>query len=85
MELQDRWNQFAASGRVEDYLSYRNAEYNKTLEHNPDQDKAEEKAGIYYGGRAGRSNREIMISVAANKARKGVTHEVRGTVRRRTV
>lgn len=63
MELQDRWNQFAASGRVEDYLSYRNAEYNKTLEHNPDQDKA----GTYYGGRAGRSNRDGISSISGER------------------
>lgn len=67
MELQDQWNQFAASGRVEDYLSYRNAEYNKTLEHNPDQDKAEEKAGTYYDGRAGRSNRDGISSISGER------------------
>lgn len=63
MELQDQWNQFAASGRVEDYLSYRKAEYNRTSEHNPDQDKAEEKAGTYYGSGTGRSNRDGISGI----------------------
>lgn len=67
MGLQDRWNQFAASGRVEDYLSYRQAEYNKTSEHNPNEDKAEEKAGTYYGSRADRGNRDGISCISGER------------------
>lgn len=67
MELQDQWNQFAASGRVEDYLSYRQAECNKTSEHNPSEDKAEEKAGAYYGSRADRGNRDGISCISGER------------------
>ena len=67
MELQNRWDQFMESGRIEDYLSYRRAEYNKTSEHNPDEDKAEEKAGTYYGSGAGRSNGDGISSVSGER------------------
>lgn len=63
MELQEQWNRFMESGRVEDYLNYRQAEYNKTSEHNPNKDKAE-KAGTYYGSRAGRSDGDGISSIS---------------------
>lgn len=59
MELQDQWNRFAVSGRIEDYLEYRMAavyrENNKkTLEN---------KAGIQNGSGAGPGNGNGFVGI----------------------
>lgn len=59
MELQDQWNRFAVSGRIEDYLEYRMAavyrENNKkTLEN---------KAGIQNGSGAGPGDRNGFVGI----------------------
>ena len=48
MELQGRWDRFMLSGRVEDYLSYRQ-EAVRAQEHNIQKTNITNKTEAYYG------------------------------------
>ena len=66
MELQGRWDRFVLSGRVEDYLSYRQ-EAVRAQEHNIQKKNITNKTEAYYGSGTGKSNGNGLGGVSGER------------------
>ncbi len=58
MKLQDKWDQFMATGRVADYMEYRLCAGGQPVQQNAAGDKRGCSAEEKYGGRDSRSDRD---------------------------